>query len=1138
MKKYLLASFLLLTSSYAHAQLKQTGKKKIPVSGNIVSTITDIAIGQGPNAFGVAAGAKTFLWADPNLNAITFSHSSNHKITGDGSTGWLRLDYSKDGGQTWLTDQGPAYQSNNNNSPPFANARNPQGLLFNPPGNTNADSSYFTYFAPTLVNVNGAYGGYAHGSMQTSGSLVSTRTEEVSSRYAIPRDFTLTKAGTVYAIDMAEDNSSLTKPGYKDTLYIFKGVWNSGARDFDYTQSKLYAPVSRNYSGKANSTGVARITFADDGVTGYISMIGHGDFKTESDSVSQLIVYKTTDGGLSWGAAKIISMDGAKLLLPAVGNASQFTAGFEEDAVVDNKGNLHVVMPAGSKTDKAFTMSAVPGMFGIFDIYTTDGGTNWKAKLLGTPLTLKGTFGVSQSDFANPSTVEFNRCQASRNWNGDKLFFTWFDTDTLTFPPVDESHANMQPNSFTVGYDLLTNKWTSTSAPVTTKGTAASGTITFGDVSYYVFENNGIYALPLVYQELIGDATKTGSPTQFHYVNGLKISDPDFTDSDNSVPLAQLANLKDCKLSATVNSVSADCNTANGSATVTSVSGGASPFTYSWSNASTNAGINNIAAGVYFVQVIDANTCSANASITVGNTNGSSIQINFDSVSCFGTCTAFASAAATGGNSPYTYSWSTGSSSSSINNLCSGNYIVSLVDNIGCLSKAQIFIPQPSQLSFSVIGFSSCGQNNNSASVGALSGGTGNYTYSWSNGATTSSASHLPSGTYTITITDANGCTASGATGVSGLGVVTVQIVSSVSLICNNSCTGSANVSAAGGTTPYTYLWSNGKPTAAVNKLCAGNYTITVSDASSCTVTTSIKVRNDSVVQPAICMVTVDSLSRHNIIVWDKGSNTDIDSFIVYRETTFNTYKRIGALPFNVVSQFTDTVETKYFPFSGNPNAGTYRYKLQTRNVCGNYSTLSPYHNTIYVSKNNGTFNWNQYTIEGETTPVPTLTSYLLFRDDDNNGNWKVVNGVSSSQTTMTDPNYASYPNGNWRVETSWGIACSPTFKATQNFSASRSNASQPIVSSIKNDYANNGTLKIYPNPFSDKTALILELEINSGVEIVLYNSLGQAISTIEKKFLTAGRYVYVITVPEKGIYSLRAMVNGIAASRKLIGIE
>ncbi|MCE9538982.1 MAG: T9SS type A sorting domain-containing protein [Bacteroidetes bacterium] len=272
---------------------------------------------------------------------------------------------------------------------------------------------------------------------------------------------------------------------------------------------------------------------------------------------------------------------------------------------------------------------------------------------------------------------------------------------------------------------------------------------------------------------------------------------------------------------------------------------------------------------------------------------------------------------------------------------------------------------------------------------------------------------------------------------------------------------------------------------------------------------------------PKICMVTVDSASMHNIIYWDKTSYTNVNSFIVYRETISNTYKRIGAVSMDSLSLFIDTVSQLYFPFTGNPNSGTYRYKLQIRDTCGNYSLLSKYHNTIYVTQTGGTFNWNGYQIEGEATPIPELTAYYLWRDDNSTGNWAIVNGVSGSQLTITDPNYASYPNARWRIETVWSISCTPT----RAVNSSRSNIKGNMITtgvSIVNGHTTE--ISIYPNPANNTITVTMNSSIEKNISVELLDLLGNVIMKTNKEILKGDNHCQLnISDIATGFYFIRA---------------
>lgn len=291
---------------------------------------------------------------------------------------------------------------------------------------------------------------------------------------------------------------------------------------------------------------------------------------------------------------------------------------------------------------------------------------------------------------------------------------------------------------------------------------------------------------------------------------------------------------------------------------------------------------------------------------------------------------------------------------------------------------------------------------------------------------------------------------------------------------------------------------------------------------------------------PAICLVTVDSASKHNNIIWDKTPYTNVDSFIVYREISTNQYKRIGAVSPDSLSLFVDTVETKYFPNSGNPNSGTYRYKLQLRDTCGNYSALSAFHNTIFMTNTNGTFSWPQlYTIENGPNPV---NDYVLMRDNLNNGTWIPVNSVAGTQQSVTDPNYATWSaTANWRISTNWNISCVPTSKYPDpmgTIKTTKSNTFKTGVVSL-NEVSVENRISVSPNPsggvftvqwlMADGSS---PLAISHKPSIIrIYNMLGQLMYS--EVILENGKEMKV-DLP-KGVYQLQLENRGTRVCKKII---
>lgn len=194
----------------------------------------------------------------------------------------------------------------------------------------------------------------------------------------------------------------------------------------------------------------------------------------------------------------------------------------------------------------------------------------------------------------------------------------------------------------------------------------------------------------------------------------------------------------------------ATCGNANGSITAT---GGT---TYFWSNISSTATISNLAAGVYTVTATNANGCSATANAMVLNTGGPAISISLfiTNIGCNQINTGAINGTVAGGIAPYTYDWSHlagPSNPEDLSNLSAGTYCVTATDANGCIATSCATVTQPA---VTVLTSTSC---ENTASVQPL-GGTPPFNYLWNNGATTAAANFQP-GTYTVTVTDASGCT-------------------------------------------------------------------------------------------------------------------------------------------------------------------------------------------------------------------------------------------------------------------------------------------------------------------------------------------------------------------------------------------
>ncbi|HXB39288.1 MAG TPA: T9SS type A sorting domain-containing protein [Bacteroidia bacterium] len=273
---------------------------------------------------------------------------------------------------------------------------------------------------------------------------------------------------------------------------------------------------------------------------------------------------------------------------------------------------------------------------------------------------------------------------------------------------------------------------------------------------------------------------------------------------------------------------------------------------------------------------------------------------------------------------------------------------------------------------------------------------------------------------------------------------------------------------------------------------------------------------------PSICLVTTDSTSTNNIIFWDKTPYTDVNSFLIYREVSSGIYKWIGSQPYSALSQFVD-VNRSVGPANGDPNIGTYRYKIQTLDTAGNLGKMSPYHNTVHFQDNgSGTFTWNLYSVENMTiTPV---SNFNLMRDDFHTGVWNVIGTVAGTQLTTSDPNYATYLNtGDWRVQ-ALGFNCTPTARYSNGSAPqaaiikSKSNITNNRGIGINQVVTNNNGLLLYPNPAANNITVSSAKELGT---ITVYNSLGEMVYQIKTK--NTEEQIDISKFP-RGIYILQAL--------------
>lgn len=297
-------------------------------------------------------------------------------------------------------------------------------------------------------------------------------------------------------------------------------------------------------------------------------------------------------------------------------------------------------------------------------------------------------------------------------------------------------------------------------------------------------------------------------------------------------------------ISANTQAMSPDCNGGNSGFINLTVSGGATPYTYSWSNGASNEDPSGLPAGSYTVTVTDANGCTQTASATLTDPPLLDASISGTDPDCNNGNDGSVNLTVSGGTSPYSFDWSNGATTEDLNNVPAGTYTVTVTDDNGCEQTASVTLANPPAISASASGTDPLCNASNSGSINlTVGGGATPYAFQWSNGATSQNPANLPAGTYTVTVTDANGCTQTTSVTLGQPPQLTASATATAPL-CNNGNDGSISLTVGGGTPSYSFQWSNGATSQNPTGLSPGGYTVTVTDANGCTQTTSVNISN------------------------------------------------------------------------------------------------------------------------------------------------------------------------------------------------------------------------------------------------------------------------------------------------------
>ncbi|MNJ88977.1 hypothetical protein D3C87_65380 [compost metagenome] len=631
-----------------------------------------------------------------------------------------------------------------------------------------------------------------------------------------------------------------------------------------------------------------------------------------------------------------------------------------------------------------------------------------------------------------------------------------------------------------------------------------------------------------------GTFTINGNPITGTMIDGTLLSQTfsfgpiTFNDEINGCIVSASASVTFPALpSATVVSTPSACGSANGTATVTFTAGSSPNYSLEWSTGETTTTISNLAPGPYYYSATDDYNCHFTG-ITSVEATGVSITPAITNVSCHGLNDGSITVNIVNPNA-YQFLWSNGYGTQTISNLAAGNYSVNVWDNNGCQASASYTITQPAAMIVNLAGSPpSCGNTDGSVTSSVIAAGTP--VLEWiGTGQTTNTLTNVGQGLYTLKVTDGNNCVKEFPFQLNDAGSVDIN-TTVFNTACNQENGGiSVNLNPGFFGAATSWSWSNGTTTQSNFNLAEGPYTITVANGPTsqpCYASKTIFVGTKAPLTQPICLVTVDTLTTTNLVVWERTELSGIDYYNIYRESDLaGNYQLIDTVHADNLSYFNDVVAS--------PMNRSWRYKLSAVNTCGAESPVSSEHKTLHLNTilNTGTGSfdvlWDDYAGSGN------VDGYVVWRKTDQ-VDWLAVSSTIPLGTSAYNDTPPTGSTGvDYYIEMILNSNC--TAEKAQDFNTTRSNrergqfaAGQGVegvsTNSIDENYLEE--IQLYPNPTQGAVTFV-----QPGKEKITFRVTSLSGQEMLKVTSSDSKFEIQLNELQSGIY----LVEISAASSKIV---